>query len=41
MFEIYLERKYKGKAIVLGVIKTHLDQLSDYVCYLDTGFSKA
>ena len=41
LFEIYLQRKYKGKAVVLGVIKTYLDQLSDYICYLDTGYNKA
>lgn len=40
-FEIYLQRKYKGKAVVLGVIKTYLEKLNDYVCYLDTGYSKA
>ena len=41
LFEIYLQRKYKGKAVVLGVIITYLDQLSDYICYLDTGYNKA
>lgn len=40
-FEIYLQRKYKGKAVVLGVIKTHLEKLSDYICYLDTGYNRA
>jgi hypothetical protein len=27
--------------VVLGVVKTYLDKLNDYVCYLDTGYNKA
>lgn len=40
-FDVFLQRKYKGKVVVLGVIKTYLDKLNDYVCYLDTGYNKA
>ncbi|MFV8335189.1 hypothetical protein ACNQF7_03770 [Flavobacterium sp. RSP29] len=40
-FEVFLQRKYKGKVVVLGVVKTYLDKLNDYVCYLDTGYNKA
>ncbi|MBF7093592.1 hypothetical protein IUY40_18840 [Flavobacterium sp. ALJ2] len=39
-FEILLNRKYKGKAVVLGVVKTEIHKLNDYVCYLDTGYGK-
>lgn len=39
-FDVFLQRKYKGKVVVLGVIKTYLDKLNDYVCYLDTGYNK-
>lgn len=39
-FEVFCKRKFKMKAIVLGTIITKLDQLSDYVCYLDTGYNK-
>lgn len=39
-FEVFLQKKFKSKAIVLGTIITKLDQLSDYVCYLDTGYNK-
>jgi hypothetical protein len=39
-FDIYLQRKYRGKAVVIGVVKTYLHKLNDYVCYLDTGYNK-
>lgn len=39
-FEVFLQRKFKTKANVLGTIITKLDQLNDYVCYLDTGYNK-
>ena len=40
-FEVFLQRKFKTKAVVLGTILTTLEKLSDYVCYLDTGYSRA
>lgn len=39
-FEIFLQKKFKSKALVLGTVITKLDKLSDYVCYLDTGYNK-
>ena len=39
-FEINLKKKFKGKAIVLGIIKAYLKDLNDYMCYLDTGYNR-
>jgi hypothetical protein len=39
-FEIFLQKKFKTKPQVLGTILTKLDELSDYVCYLDTGYNR-
>jgi len=39
-FEVFLQKKFKTKALVLGTVLTTLDKLSDYVCYLDTGYSR-
>lgn len=39
-FEVFLQKKFRTKAFVIGTILTKLEQLSDYVCYLDTGYSK-
>lgn len=39
-FEVFLQKKFRNKVLVLGTILTTLEQLSDYVCYLDTGYSK-
>jgi hypothetical protein len=39
-FEVYLQKKLKFEAVILGITITKLDQLNDYVCYLDTGYSK-
>ena len=40
VFEVFLQKKTKGKALVLGTIITKLDKLTDYVTYLDTGYNK-
>jgi hypothetical protein len=39
-FDVFLNKKYKNKVIVLGTIITKLNELSDYICYLDTGYSR-
>lgn len=39
-FEVYLKKQPKGKAEILGYIQTYLKDLTDYVCYLDTGYSQ-
>jgi hypothetical protein len=39
-FEVFLQRKFKSKALVLGITITNLEQLNDYVCYLDTGYNR-
>jgi hypothetical protein len=38
-FDIYLKKKFRAKAVVLEVIFIKLKQLSDYACYLDTGYN--
>lgn len=40
-FDIYLQRKNIGQAVVIGVIKAYLAELSDYICFLDTGYNRA
>jgi hypothetical protein len=40
-FEVYLQKKSRFEAVVLGITMTKLDDLNDYVCYLDTGYNKA
>ncbi|OAE94002.1 hypothetical protein [Flavobacterium psychrophilum] len=39
-FEVFLQKKYKAKVEVIALSLIKLNQLSDYVCYLDTGYSK-
>lgn len=39
-FEISLQNKLKGKAVVLGITKIKIHELNDYICYLDTGYSR-
>jgi hypothetical protein len=39
-FEISLQNKFKGKATVLGITKAKIHELNDYICYLDTGYSR-
>lgn len=39
-FEVFLQKKFRSKAIVLGTVLIKLDELTDYVCYLDTGYNK-
>jgi hypothetical protein len=39
-FDVFLQKKFKGKAIVLGITIAKLEQLNDYVCYLDTGYNR-
>ena len=39
-FEIFLKRKYKGKATVMTIGALKLENLTDYICFLDTGYSK-
>lgn len=40
-FEIYLKRKYKSKVEVLNIGVIKIQNLTDYICYLDTGYSRA
>ena len=39
-FEVFLQKKFKAKAEVLTVGVVKIEQLSDYICYLDTGYSR-
>lgn len=39
-FEVYLQKQFKTNAYVIGTIVAKLEELSDYVCFLDTGYSK-
>ena len=39
-FEVYLQKKYRAKVQVIALSLIKLNQLSDYVCYIDTGYSK-
>ena len=39
-FEVFLKDKFKAKAEVLTVGVVKIEQLSDYICYLDTGYSR-
>lgn len=39
-FEVFLQKTFRTKAVVIGTILTTLEGLSDYVCYLDTGYSR-
>ncbi|TRX37878.1 hypothetical protein FNW52_02975 [Flavobacterium sp. ZT3R18] len=40
-FHIFLQKKYKAKAEILSVGVIKIDSLTDYICYLDTGYSRA
>ena len=37
---VFFENKFKGKATVLGITKAKIHELNDYICYLDTGYSR-
>ena len=39
-FEVFLQKKYKAKVEVLSVGVIKIKDLTDYICYLDTGYSK-
>ncbi|WP_395078118.1 hypothetical protein [Flavobacterium sp.] len=39
-FEIFLQKKYKAKVEVLSIGVIKIKDLTDYICYLDTGYSK-
>lgn len=39
-FDVFLQKKYKAKVEVLSVGVIKIDSLTDYICYLDTGYSK-
>ena len=37
-FDIFLKGELKGKALLKKVKIFKIDQLNDYICYLDTGY---
>lgn len=39
-FEVHLQKKYKAKVEVLSVGVIKIKDLTDYICYIDTGYSK-
>lgn len=39
-FEVFLQKKYKIKVEVLSVGVIKINSLTDYICYLDTGYSR-
>ena len=40
-FEVFLKNKYVGKVSVLSVGIIKINDLTDYICYLDTGYSRS
>lgn len=40
-FEVFLQKKYKAKVEVLSIGVIKINSLTDYICYLDTGYSSA
>lgn len=38
-FEIWQNKSFLHKAIVMDVKKIQMSQLSDWICYLDTGYN--
>lgn len=40
-FEVFLQKKLKGKVAVLNVAILKIEKLTDYICYLDTGYSRS
>lgn len=39
-FAVFLKTQTKGKAVVLDSWRIKINELTDYVCYLDTGYSR-
>lgn len=39
-FEVFLQKKYKTKVEVLSVGLIKINSLTDFLCYLDTGYSR-
>lgn len=40
-FDVYLKTKYRYQVQVISLGLYFLHELTDYICYLDTGYSKA
>lgn len=40
-FEVFFKNQYKSKVAVLSVGIIKINDLTDYICYLDTGYSKS
>ena len=39
-FNVFLQKKYRSKVEIIAISLIKLHQLSDYICFLDTGYSK-
>ena len=41
VFDVFLKNQHKSKVEILSVGNIKINDLTDYICYLDTGYSRA